>query len=155
LLIAATTEIGALAAGAKNAERQALRIYGTNLGCAFQIVDDLLDYLGDQNTTGKQVGNDLAEGKMTLPLILAMNRAGPEDRQHLLEILQSVGLRREGFKEVTGLIVKYNGFTDTRLKAEALISDAISQLEIFPDAGQRKDRMILAGLAQYVLTRKK
>ncbi len=155
LLIAATTEIGALAAGAKSRERQALRKYGSNLGCAFQIVDDLLDYLGDRNTTGKPVGNDLAEGKMTLPLILAMNRAEPEDRQRLLVILQSVSLRRECFREVTGIILKYKGFTDTRVKAEALISGAISQLEIFSDTRQKEDRMILAGLAQYVLTRKK
>ena len=155
LLIAATTEIGALVAGAKSRERQALRTYGSNLGCAFQIVDDLLDYLGDQKSTGKAVGNDLAEGKMTRPLILAMNRAEPSDRRHLLEILQSPGLRREGFAEVTGLIVKYNGFTDTRLRAEALIDGAISQLEIFPDADKKKDRMILTGLAQYVLTRRK
>jgi octaprenyl-diphosphate synthase len=155
LLIAATTEIGALAAGAKSRERQALRKYGSNLGCAFQIVDDLLDYLGDQKSTGKPVGNDLAEGKMTLPLILAMNRAEPSDRQHLLEILQDADLRRKCFEEVTGLIVEYNGFTDTRMKAEALISGAISQLEIFPHAHQSRDRMILAGLAQYVLTRKK
>ena len=155
LLIAATTEIGALAAGAKSRERQALRKYGSNLGCAFQIVDDLLDYLGDRNTTGKPVGNDLAEGKMTLPLILAMNRAEPEDRQRLLVILESVSLRRECFREVAGIILKYKGFTDTRVKAEALISGAISQLEIFSDTRQKEDRMILAGLAQYVLTRKK
>ena len=155
LLIAATTEIGALSAGGKSQEQQALRRYGRNLGCAFQIVDDLLDYLGDQNTTGKPVGNDLAEGKMTLPLILAVNRAGLKDRRHLLEILQTPDLRRKSLTEVAGLIMKYNGFTDTKMKAEELIHEAISQLEIFPHSGQSSDRMILTGLAQYVLTRRK
>jgi octaprenyl-diphosphate synthase len=155
LLIAATTEIGALSAGGKSQERQALRKYGSNLGCAFQMIDDLLDYLGDPNTTGKPVGNDLAEGKMTLPLILAMNRAEPKDRKHLLDILQNPGLRRKSQTDVTGLIVKYKGFTDTKMKAEEMIQEAISQLELFPHSGRNRDRMILAGLAQYVLTRKK
>ena len=155
LLIAATTEIGALAGKGRDEERQALRRYGSNLGCAFQIVDDLLDYLGDQDSTGKPVGNDLVEGKMTLPLILAMNRAGTKERQHLMEILQNAGLRRRCMDEVTGLIVKYNGFTDTRSRAEALIREAVSQLEIFSHSHQDRDRMILAGLAHYVLTRRK
>jgi octaprenyl-diphosphate synthase len=155
LLIAATTEIGSLAAGGKSMERQALRRYGSNLGCAFQMIDDLLDYLGDPNTTGKPVGNDLAEGKMTLPLILAMNRAELQDRQHLLAILQNSDLRRKSLTEVTGIILKYNGFTDTKTKAEEMIREAISPLEIFSRSDQGRDRMILAGLAQYVLTRKK
>ena len=155
LLIAATTEIGALAGGGRREERQALRRYGSHLGAAFQIVDDLLDYLGDNITTGKPVGNDLAEGKMTLPLILTMNRAEPKERRHLMEILRSTDLRREGFEEVIGLITKYDGFTDTRMKAEELLHEAISQLEVFSHSDQDSDRMILAGLAQYVLTRKK
>ena len=114
-----------------------------------------MDYLGDNITTGKPVGNDLAEGKMTLPLILTMNRAEPKERRHLMEILRSTDLRREGFEEVIGLITKYDGFTDTRMKAEELLHEAISQLEVFSHSDQDSDRMILAGLAQYVLTRKK
>jgi octaprenyl-diphosphate synthase len=153
LLIAATTEIGSLYGGGKWQERQALRRYGNNLGCAFQIVDDLLDYLGDQNNTGKPVGNDLAEGKMTLPLILAMNRADRKDRQQLLEILQNAELRKTCSAEVSSYIARYDGFFDTKMKAEELIQDAIFQLEIFSDPDLGGDRMILKGLAQYVLTR--
>jgi octaprenyl-diphosphate synthase len=155
LLISATTEIGALFGGGKKHERQALERYGNNLGCAFQIIDDLLDYLGDQHTTGKAVGNDLAEGKITMPLILTMNRAECKDREQLLEILQDSVSRREYLAEVIGLIEKYNGFADTKAKAEELVQGALSQLEIFSRPDKTKDRMILEGLAHYVLTRKK
>ena len=155
LLIAATTEIGSLYGGGKQQERQALKRYGNHLGCAFQIIDDLLDYLGDQNATGKTTGNDLTEGKMTMPLILAMNRAEGKDRDRLLEILQNVDLRKKCLAEVAGCIEKYKGFADTRMIAEKMVQDALSQLEIFSHSDKDKDRMILEGLAQYVLTRKK
>jgi octaprenyl-diphosphate synthase len=155
LLIAATTEIGALAGGADEAKRQALKTYGSNLGCAFQIIDDLLDYLGDQNITGKPVGNDLAEGKMTLPLILAMNRANESDRENLLRILSQEDLRRESLATVKEIIAKYNGFADTKKKADVLIAEAIEQLAVFSLPPQQKDRAILEALAHYVLSRNK
>lgn len=155
LLISATTEIGAFYAGGTQKQRQALKSYGNHLGCAFQIIDDLLDYLGEQHTTGKTIGNDLAEGKMTMPLILAMNRAEGKDREHLLEILQNVELRKKCFADVTGFISKYNGFTDTKMMAEEMVQEALTELEIFSRPDKVKDRMILEGLAQYVLTRKR
>lgn len=155
LLIAATTEIGALYAGGKQQEREALKRYGNHLGCAFQIIDDLLDYLGDQKTTGKTIGNDLAEGKMTMPLILAMSRAEGKDRERLLEILQDTDLRKKCFAEVNGFIARFNGFTDTKKMAEEMVLEALTELEIFSHPDKGKDRMILEGLAQYVLTRKR
>jgi len=155
LLIAATTEIGALAGGADDEKRRALRIYGSNLGCAFQITDDLLDYLGDQNITGKPTGNDLAEGKMTLPLILAVNRADKKDREYLLRILKQDELRRSCFDEVKEIIAKYSGFSDTKRKAEELIAEAGAQLAVFSQPAQEKDRSLLGSLAQYVLGRNK
>jgi octaprenyl-diphosphate synthase len=155
LLIAATTEIGSLYSGGTLQERQALKSYGNHLGCAFQIIDDLLDYLGDENTTGKTIGNDLAEGKMTMPLILAMNRAEGKDREHLLEILRDAEMRKNCLADVTGFISKHNGFSDTKTMAEGMVQEALIQLEIFSRPDKSKDRMILEGLAQYVLTRRK
>ena len=64
-------------------QRRAIRLYGENIGLAFQIVDDLLDYQGDPGRTGKKVGNDLAEGKMTLPLIHTLQQAAAGDRKTL------------------------------------------------------------------------
>ncbi|MEK6201475.1 MAG: polyprenyl synthetase family protein [Desulfobulbaceae bacterium] len=154
-LIGATCEIGALVAGADPATRQALQTYGLHLGCAFQIIDDLLDYLGDEAKTGKSVGNDFREGKMTLPLILAMSRAEEKDRQRLLTMLASVEERNSGFAEASGLIARYEGFALARQKAEEIIADGLAQLRIFDQAAVQQERAVLEGLASYVLNRNK
>lgn len=155
MLIAAACEIGVLCAGGRETERNALRAYGTELGCAFQIIDDLLDYQGEKGKTGKVLGNDLAEGKMTLPLILALHRANDQDRARLLAILDDEPTRRQAFSEVHDLIVKYEGFSITRQRAEKSISRAIKQLEIFSEDVSPKDVKIMQGLAEYILKREK
>lgn len=154
LLIAATTEIGALYGNAEKSQQHALKEYGSNLGCAFQIVDDLLDYVGDENKIGKVVGNDLAEGKMTLPLILAMERADKKDKSRLLAILTDKEMRQNAFNEVSDLIEKYDGFMMTRKRAENCITEAIRQFDIFPQE-KTGEIQILIALAQYVLVRQK
>ncbi len=153
LLISATTEIGALQGCVKSKEIAALREYGKNLGYGFQIIDDLLDYQGDKNKTGKIVGNDLTEGKMTLPLILALEQANGEDYQQLKNILHDPNLRATSFQTIHQLIEKYNGFQGAGAKAEAAIGKAIDYLDIFPDNLQ--DVEALKGLAYYTLIRDK
>ncbi|MDP3478383.1 MAG: polyprenyl synthetase family protein [Desulfoprunum sp.] len=155
LLIAAACEIGVLYAQGHERKRKALRAYGVQLGCAFQMIDDLLDYQGETAKTGKPVGNDLVEGKMTLPLILALHRADAQDRGRLLAILGSEAARRQAFSEVYHLIDKYNGFSATREKAEESVSIAVQQLEIFTDESAASDVTVLQGLTQYVLKREK
>jgi len=152
-LIAAACETGAALAQGNPEQRRALRVYGANLGLAFQIVDDLLDYLGDPAKTGKAVGNDFQEGKMTLPLLKALARAGSEDREVLLALLRSRPEdRRESFARGLGLIGKYQGFVLAREKAEELIRQALAGLEIFAPSPARA---LLTGLAGYVLSREK
>jgi octaprenyl-diphosphate synthase len=155
LLIAAACEVGALWAGASEEKRMALRTYGLHLGCAFQVVDDLLDYQGDKEKTGKHVGNDLAEGKMTLPLILTMQQATAKDREHLRGILGDEKKRRDAFMEVFRLIEKYNGFSLARGQAENAGAAALAQLEGFSDDVSAQEKMILRGLIKYVLQREK
>ena len=155
LLIAAACEIGVLFAHGRERKRKAMRAYGVQLGCAFQMIDDLLDYQGETAKTGKPVGNDLVEGKMTLPLILALHRADAQDRGRLLAILGSEGARRQAFSEVYHLIDKYNGFSATRGKAEESVFIAVQQLEIFTEESAASDVTVLQGLAQYVLRREK
>ncbi len=155
LLIAAACEIGVLYARGREQERKALRAYGARLGCAFQMIDDLLDYQGETGKTGKPVGIDLVEGKMTLPLIMALHRADRRDRGRLLEILDNETARRQSFPEVYHLIDKYDGFSTTKKKAEDAVAAALRQLDIFTDASSAGDIMILQGLAQYVLRREK
>ena len=86
-LFEAATEVGAMAAGADAAGRRALRDYGRELGYAFQLVDDVLDYRGESGTLGKNTGDDLREGKMTLPVILALEAANPAEREVIVSSL--------------------------------------------------------------------
>lgn len=153
LLIGAACEIGGMYGGADPAQQQALNTYGVSLGCAFQIVDDLLDYLGDQQKTGKVVGNDLVEGKMTLPLILLMQRAEPAEKKWLLDLLSEEHKRQGHINDVKLAIEKYDGFTDARKKAENIIGQAVGALGVFDLESNRESLDILHGLTQYVLSR--
>ncbi|MBB5347146.1 polyprenyl synthetase family protein [Desulfoprunum benzoelyticum] len=155
ILISAACEVGAVWAGAGSEERVALREYGICLGSAFQMIDDLLDYQGDRGKTGKQVGNDLAEGKMTLPLILTVQHADGRDRARLQEIFGDEIGRREGLEEVSGLIAKYDGFALTRSRAEQMGALALSRLDLFPDETCAEEKAVLQGLVDFVLKREK
>ncbi len=154
LLIAAACEIGALFGGGDEHQVKALRDYGERLGCAYQIVDDLLDYLGDPGKTGKVLGNDLAEGKMTLPLILTINEAGETDRCRLMQILADNDQRISGVEEVCSIIAKYDCFAAARKRAETAVEEACNALGIF-SGNKGVERQILEGLARYVLSREK
>jgi len=152
-LIAAACETGAIYAKGSDQRRQALRTYGSNLGLAFQIIDDLLDYLGDPDKTGKIVGNDLVEGKITLPLIRALNKAVNSDRLTLQDILATNReTKAHAISNVISLIERNGGFLSARQTAEELIKDALAALEIFPECIERD---VLTGLAAYVLSRNK
>ncbi|MEA3467551.1 MAG: polyprenyl synthetase family protein [Thermodesulfobacteriota bacterium] len=155
LLIAATCEIGALAGGATAPQQQALTEYGIGLGTAFQIVDDLLDYQGDTEQTGKAVGNDFKEGKMTLPLILALSSADFEDKKRLLYLLENEDARESGFAEAYGLIDKYDGFVLSRSRAESIVAEAVAGLEVFSVGDNGAILTVLHALAKYVLVRPK
>jgi len=155
LLIAAACEVGAIYGGGDEQRVVALKEYGINLGCAFQIIDDLLDYLGDPEKTGKAVGNDLAEGKMTLPLILTLANARETDKARILTILDDKNLRLESFTEIYDLIVGYGGFVAAKTKAVGAVNNALEGLTIFSEESARAERKVLEGLARYVLAREK
>lgn len=155
LLISAACEVGALFGGGDALKIRALREYGVHLGCAYQIIDDLLDYLGDPAKTGKAVGNDLAEGKMTLPLILALDKASSVDRTRITQILTDDGDRASCIEEVCSLIAKYCGFAAARKKAEDEVAGALARLTVFGDKTVGFERELLEGLARYVLSREK
>jgi len=152
-LIAAACEIGAIFAGHAETNRQALRAYGFKLGKAFQLIDDLLDYQGDPGQTGKAVGNDFCEGKMTLPLIHAMATAAPTDRDLFMALLTGPRQERQNQLDTArSLIERYGGFHYAGQQAELLIDQALAGLDIFA-AGDAKD--LLVDLAHYVLARDK
>lgn len=152
-LIAAACETGIWHAGGDEKQAMAMQVYGTNLGLAFQIVDDLLDYLGDPGKTGKIVGNDFQEGKMTLPLIYTIDKAKDDDRNFLLDLLNADRQKRLAQVETTrNLIETYGGFEYAKQSAKDLISSAVSELHIFEDCPAKE---VLTTLAHYVLTREK
>ncbi len=152
-LIASACESGAVLAGSDDQQRQAIRIYGENIGLAFQIVDDLLDYQGDPEKTGKVIGKDLAEGKMTLPLIHALCSGSENEKSFLAEVVGGTAEERLGKTvEVTEVIKNCGGFSYAREKAETLIGRGVAGLEIFATCPQKE---ILQGLAGYVLSRDK
>ncbi len=152
-LIGAACEVGACFAGADKEQRAAIRTFGDALGLAFQVVDDLLDYLGDEDSTGKAIGNDFAEGKMTLPLIYAI-KEGPADKGKILtDLLAGQAPERQArIREVTTIIDEAGGFSYARQGADTLIAAALEALEAFKDC-ETKDT--LQALAHYVLSRNK
>ncbi len=151
VLISAACEVGAIFAGKDSWHREALREYGTYLGYAFQITDDLLDYLGVSGETGKDVGNDFKEGKVTLPLIVALERAEEKDRKRLLALIKDEEPTPAHFEEAKGLIEKYDGFVHTRQRAEEFVEKALAHLAKFPSS---ETRSLLEGITRYVLTRR-
>lgn len=155
LLIASACEVGGLFGEGDEEEVEALKKYGENLGCAFQIVDDLLDYQGNAAKTGKAIGNDLAEGKMTLPLILAIENANLADKDRLLTIIASEDMRAASFNEVYELIDTYDGFLRAKKQAQEAVDIAIRELRIFSSEKGEDDKKMLENLAGYVLEREK
>jgi octaprenyl-diphosphate synthase len=153
LLIGAACEIGGLYGGADQSLRKGLKTYGINLGSAFQIIDDLLDYRGDASNTGKTVGNDLAEGKVTLPLIYTLQRADQKDRRELLTILKDPQKRARALPEVSALIDRYRGFEDARKKAETIMSQALLALPAVDSEDGQHGRTVFKALGDYVLKR--
>jgi octaprenyl-diphosphate synthase len=125
-LIGAATEIGAglNGGGADVKRRLRYRAFGERVGVAFQIVDDLFDYLGDPDITGKPVGCDLAEGKVTLPLIAALQNAGERDRTRLKKLALRKRWTPGQWHQLRALIERCGGFEYARRRAHQLADEA-------------------------------
>jgi octaprenyl-diphosphate synthase len=130
-LMGAATEIGAgLNGGARDLERRArYRRFGEILGVAFQIVDDLLDYLGDPSVTGKPVGYDLAEGKVTLPIIAALRNASETDRVRLRRLAKRRRWTPAQWRSLKQLVEKCGGFDYAQQRAQRLAGEARAILD--------------------------
>lgn len=139
-LFGAATEIGAgLNGGAKSRARQErYRDFGERVGVAFQIVDDLFDYLSEPETAGKPVGYDLAEGKVTLPLIAALRQATEKDRRALRALAGRRRWNRAQWGRLTGLVERAGGFDYARARAAELAGSARDILEPEPKNAARR-----------------
>lgn len=151
VLISAACQIGALFGGNDVQREKALKTYGHNLGIAFQLVDDTLDYTGDVKELGKPVGNDIQEGKATLPLICALRNGKPGDRARLREVFSSEQLRKEDFAEIKELVTRSGGLDYTLRLASRHIQTAKQALGIFPP---HPTRDLLSDIADYVICRR-
>lgn len=147
-LFEAAARCGAILADAPEGYCDALATYGRHLGTAFQLVDDLLDYSGDAQTLGKNVGDDLREGKPTLPLLRAMEVGTPEQRALIRKAIEEGG---EGdFEEVGHAIRDTDALEHTRDAAQAEVNLALDALKALPDNAWTKH---LAKVAQSSLDR--
>ena len=151
--IAGCCEVGAMLAGASPAQVAALTRYGESCGLAFQIADDLLDYTGDPQKTGKPLCGDLREGKMTLPLILTLRDVSAAERDHLLHILEEPeALTDADIAAVRAAVERHDGFSRTADAARTHVQDAQDALLSLPPSPYRDS---LHALADYALTRER
>ena len=136
-LFSAAGEVGAVLAERPKTEQAALRSYGKNLGIAFQLLDDVLDYSGDQEQLGKSVGDDFREGKITLPVVLSFRRGNDENRKFWRRVLQDGDTRDGDLEEAISLIRKSRAIEDTVERARHYGSIAHDALAIFPDTNYK------------------
>lgn len=134
VLFSACARLGALVAGAAPAVESQLSDYAWNLGMAFQLVDDVLDFIADEDVLGKPVGSDLREGKVTLPLIYALELAEPAERQYVESVLRNGHAERDAFPVVLEMIRKYHGIERSMARAEAFTTAARDVISQFPDS---------------------
>ncbi len=149
-LFAAATEVGAVVANRPVAEQAALRAYGHNLGVAFQLVDDALDYSAEQERLGKTVGDDFREGKITLPVLLAFARADEAERGFWRRTLEDREQSPEDLTRAIALMQRHRAFADTVTRARDYGAAALRALEPFADSPERRS---LADIVEFCISR--
>ncbi|MDW4550578.1 polyprenyl synthetase family protein [Defluviimonas sp. D31] len=149
-LFSAATEVGGVIAGAPEEQVRALFTYGDALGIAFQIVDDLLDYGGSTATIGKNVGDDFRERKLTLPVIKAVAKATPEEREFWKRVIEKGDQREGDLDRAMALLTGHGAMDETRAEALCWARTAKAALAVLPD---HPLRAMLSDLADYVVAR--
>jgi octaprenyl-diphosphate synthase len=149
-LISACCQLGAMAAGASEVELHTMDQLGENLGIAFQIRDDILDYVGDQETLGKPIGSDILNNKITLPLLYALRDAEPQVAQEVMSQIQSREKKR--VEMVIAFVRQHGGLAYCEEQAQSYLRQAESCLEGY---GSSPYKAALQELLRYVGTREK
>lgn len=151
ILLSAACAAGAILGSASPDKIQALEQFGNKIGKAFQITDDTLDYMAQEQEFGKAIGKDLEEGKMTLPLIHTLKKCSGEEREKASQLLANKKTNANTTEFIFSLIQKYKGVDYSLQTAARYISEARSKLSIFSDCPQ-KDQ--LNAVAEYVIARR-
>ncbi len=149
-LFSAACQVGAVVAERPTAEEEALISYGTNLGIAFQIVDDVLDYSAKQAELGKSIGDDFQEGKVTLPIILAFRRGNEEERSFWRRTIEELDQKDGDLEHAMSLMAKHNTLTDTLERARYYGAVAKDALGLFPESEVKET---LADLIDFCIER--
>jgi octaprenyl-diphosphate synthase len=150
VLFSACCEIGAILGGVDEKLVQALSGFGRTLGTAFQMADDILDYLGDPEKTGKKPGTDLNEGKITLPIITLLNEATPEEGKRVRDIIVDERATEENLGYILELMHRYDVKAKSELVVDKYIQEAKANLSLFEDNDYRR---ALDFLADYMVLR--
>jgi octaprenyl-diphosphate synthase len=151
VLFEAACRVSAIIADAPREKEKALSRYGYNLGIAFQLADDLFDYILETDDLGKEVGADLKEGKMTLPVIYALRQAKSADKDLMIKIIKDNNFSVSDFKWLVGMLEQYGGIAYTKDMSAAYIKKAKEALSIFSVSSTQET---LVDIADYALARR-
>ncbi len=151
-LISAGCEFGAYSGGADPEARQAMLRYGRAVGLAFQITDDIFDYLGAENVTGKAMGSDLEGGKITLPLITALQNAADPARREMKKIIENREFRNGHWGDVVRFVTENGGVATSEARSAELADRAEAELSHVKDGVARA---ALADAVRYAVTRRR
>ncbi len=149
-LFAAAARVGAIVAGRPRAEEEALESYGLNLGIAFQLVDDVIDYASTSEKMGKSVGDDFRDGKITLPVVLAFLRGDDEERQFWRRTLETLDQQPGDLERAIELMNRHGSLRDTVERARHYGAIARDALGIFPEHPVKR---ALAELVEFAIHR--
>lgn len=152
ILMSAACKGGAAIGGGTAGQIEALATFGLKFGYAFQMSDDILDYVAEEKVFGKNLGKDLEEGKITLPLIYLLQKTDDQETDKIRTILSAEEITKEDLDYVQGLFEKYGSIGQAYKRAESLVNEAKAELEIFEDSFEKSS---LLTIADYVLKRKK
>jgi octaprenyl-diphosphate synthase len=149
-LFGGCARIGGMLGGVTEEQGTALQEYGINLGIAFQLVDDLLDFQGKESSLGKPVGSDLREGKITLPIIHLLRTADGAASSLVSDVVRDRNVTPERWQELSGLLTRFHAIDYASLKAEEYAAAAKRPLYAFPPSPERD---ALLALPDYLLAR--
>ena len=151
-LFSGCSRIGAALGQASPHQEEGLAQYGLNLGMAFQLIDDVLDFSSSQKILGKPVLSDLMEGKVTLPLLYALELCSTEEGQKIKQVLKEKQFNTISRQEILQIIEKYNTLAKAQARARAFAEAAQQTLQIFPPSIYRD---ALCSIPEYILTRER
>jgi octaprenyl-diphosphate synthase len=150
-LFAAAAEISAILSNKNKLIQNALITYGQKLGIAFQLTDDALDYIGSENL-GKEIGDDFKEGKITLPVIICIQKANKEEILFWNKTIENLNQTDQDLNSALILMKKYKAIEETLALANKYCSEAINALEVFPSS---EEKLALESLAKIAINRSK